>query len=159
MGDCLICLLYPRRATHIHTHISHTLPYPFHRTYAQATKVTLVIGRVEGSNCQVQLRKNGVVMNTLPPGTHVVRTYSLDMQAGDVLSLTEDTCMAALISIEHETRMMDVDPTDIEDIHAAHFMVMHTPNVVQRIEGVQFDNMGQAGRLGRYPFHMHSKFG
>ena len=45
--------------------------------------------------------------------------------------------------------MMDVDNTDPEDIHAAHFMVMHTPDVVQRIEGVQFDNMGQAGRLGR----------
>ena len=107
----------------------------------------------------MQLRKNGVVMNMLPAGTHVVRTYSFDMQGGDVLSLTEDTCMAALISIEHETRMMDVDPTDTEDIHAAHFMVMHTPHVQQKIEGVQFDNMGQAGRLGRYPVHMHSKFG
>lgn len=118
-------------------------------TYAQATKSTWYIGRVEDSNCQVQLKKNGVVVNTVPPGKFMTRTFSVDVQAGDVLSLTEDKCMAAVISIEHLTRMMDVDPTDPEDIHAAHFMVMHTPNVEQRIEGVQFDNMGQAGKLGR----------
>ena len=118
-------------------------------TYAQPTKSTWLIGRVEDSSCQVQLKKNGVVVNTLPRGKFITRTFAVDVQVGDVLSLTEDTCMAAVISIEHQTRMMDVDNTDPEDIHAAHFMVMHTPNVVQRIEGVQFDNMGQAGKLGR----------
>lgn len=118
-------------------------------TYAQATKSTWLIGRVVDSSCQVQLKKNGVVVNTVPPGKHVTRTFAVDVQAGDVLSLTEDTCMAAIISIEHLTRIKDVDNTDPDDIHSAHFMVMHTPNVVQRIEGVQFDNMGQAGKLGR----------
>jgi len=118
-------------------------------TYAQATKSTWLIGRIQDSNCKVQLKKNGAVVNTLPRGNFITRTFAVDVQAGDVVSLTEDSCMAAVISIEHESRMMDVDNTDPEDIHAAHFMVMHTPDVVQRIEGVQFDNMGQAGKLGR----------
>ena len=117
--------------------------------YAHATKSTWLIGRTHDSNCKVQLKKNGGVVNTLPRGNFITQTFAVDVQAGDVVSLTEDSCMAAVISIEHETRMMDVDNTDPEDIHAAHFMVMHTPNVEQRIEGVQFDNMGQAGKLGR----------
>lgn len=116
-------------------------------TYAQSAKATWQIGRV--ASCNVHLKKNGVTVVAVPAGTHKVITHSVDVQAGDVLSLTEDSCMAALLSIEHEARVMPVDPNDPEDIHAAHFMIMHTPDVVQTIEGAQFDNMGQAGILGR----------
>eukprot|EP00051_Salpingoeca_urceolata_P028169 m.485395 g.485395 ORF g.485395 m.485395 type:complete len:1419 (+) comp23799_c0_seq1:249-4505(+) len=35
-----------------------------------------------------------------------------------------------------------------------HTMVFHTPTP-QEVSGVEFVNMGQAGRLGRYPFHAH----
>lgn len=36
-----------------------------------------------------------------------------------------------------------------------HFIVMHTPNVVQTISGLEIRNFGQQGRLGRYPVHFH----
>ena len=36
-----------------------------------------------------------------------------------------------------------------------HFWVMNTPHIYQEIRGVEFRNMGQAGKLGRYPIHFH----
>ena len=39
--------------------------------------------------------------------------------------------------------------------HGGHFMVMHTPSVIQTIEGIEFKNFGQQGSLGRYPIHFH----
>lgn len=34
-------------------------------------------------------------------------------------------------------------------------MVFMTNSSTQTIEGVQFRNMGQQGKLGRYPIHFH----
>ena len=39
--------------------------------------------------------------------------------------------------------------------HGGHFMVMHTPKVIQTIVGVDLQNFGQQGNLGRYPIHFH----
>jgi G8 domain len=39
--------------------------------------------------------------------------------------------------------------------HGGHFVVDRTPNEIQWIEGVEFRNMGQQGKLGRYPIHFH----
>ena len=39
--------------------------------------------------------------------------------------------------------------------HGGHFMIMHTPNIIQTIEGVDLRNFGQQGSLGRYPIHFH----
>jgi G8 domain len=36
-----------------------------------------------------------------------------------------------------------------------HFMIMNTPTVIQTIEGVDLQNFGQQGILGRYPIHFH----
>jgi hypothetical protein len=36
-----------------------------------------------------------------------------------------------------------------------HFIVLHTPHVHQHLEGALFQNMGQQGKLGRYPMHFH----
>ena len=36
-----------------------------------------------------------------------------------------------------------------------HLIVFHTPDVVQTIQGVRFENSGQEGVLGRYPIHFH----
>lgn len=44
---------------------------------------------------------------------------------------------------------------DINAQHGGHFMIMHTPTVVQTIEGVDFQKFGQQGNLGRYPIHFH----
>ena len=45
--------------------------------------------------------------------------------------------------------------TDTQIRHGAHFMVFHTPTIVQNINGVEFRNFGQQGLLGRYPIHFH----
>ena len=37
----------------------------------------------------------------------------------------------------------------------AHLIVLHTPMIAQHLEGVQFTNVGQQTRLGRYPIHFH----
>lgn len=124
-------------------------------TYSRAATSTWHIGRVENSNCLVQLKKNGTVVNTVPRGSYVTRTFAVKVEAGDIVSLTEDTCMASVISIRHDARMMEADPGDPKDIHGGHLIILHTPNVAQHIEGVGFNNMGQAGNLGRYPVHFH----
>jgi G8 domain len=36
-----------------------------------------------------------------------------------------------------------------------HFMIMNTPKVIQTIVGVDLQNFGQQGILGRYPIHFH----
>jgi hypothetical protein len=45
--------------------------------------------------------------------------------------------------------------TDATAQHGGHFMVMHTPKVNQTIVGVDLQNFGQQGNLGRYPIHFH----
>lgn len=47
----------------------------------------------------------------------------------------------------------DTDPD--EDWIGGHSIVYHTPDVIQTIQGVQFENFGQEGVLGRYPIHFH----
>jgi len=41
------------------------------------------------------------------------------------------------------------------DLHGGHLIIFHTPNVAQRLEGVEIRNFGQQGTLGRYPIHFH----
>ena len=48
-----------------------------------------------------------------------------------------------------------VGGTDSTASHGGHFMVMHTPKVIQTISGVDLQNFGQQGSLGRYPIHFH----
>ena len=44
---------------------------------------------------------------------------------------------------------------DPNELHGAHLIVFHTPEVIQKLEGVEFVNFGQQGNLGRYPIHFH----
>eukprot|EP00588_Corethron_pennatum_P000369 CAMPEP_0194285494 /NCGR_PEP_ID=MMETSP0169-20130528/30305_1 /TAXON_ID=218684 /ORGANISM="Corethron pennatum, Strain L29A3" /LENGTH=763 /DNA_ID=CAMNT_0039031631 /DNA_START=243 /DNA_END=2534 /DNA_ORIENTATION=+ len=41
------------------------------------------------------------------------------------------------------------------DLHGGHLIIFHTPNLAQRLEGVEIRNFGQQGKLGRYPIHFH----
>ena len=40
--------------------------------------------------------------------------------------------------------------SDNNEFHGGHLMIFHTPTVVQSIVGVDFNNFGQQGSLGRY---------
>jgi hypothetical protein len=44
---------------------------------------------------------------------------------------------------------------DDVDTHGGHFVIKNTPSVVQTLVGVDFQNFGQQGILGRYPIHIH----
>jgi hypothetical protein len=44
---------------------------------------------------------------------------------------------------------------DTNKRHGGHFMIMHTPSIIQSIEGVELKQFGQQGALGRYPIHFH----
>jgi hypothetical protein len=39
---------------------------------------------------------------------------------------------------------------DPDNLSGAHLIIFQTPNIVQKIEGVEFRNFGQQGNLGRY---------
>ena len=45
--------------------------------------------------------------------------------------------------------------SDSTSFHGGHFWVMQTPKVQQYIEGIDFQNFGQQGSIGRYPIHFH----
>jgi hypothetical protein len=45
--------------------------------------------------------------------------------------------------------------SDSNSFHGGHLMIMQTPKVQQYIEGIDFQNCGQQGSLGRYPIHFH----
>jgi hypothetical protein len=49
-------------------------------------------------------------------------------------------------------------PDEVEN-HGAHFSIRDTPNVKQTLIGVDFQNFGQQGYLGRYPIHIHMNGG
>jgi len=52
--------------------------------------------------------------------------------------------------------IMGDDTDDIaNEKHGGHLMILQTPNVKQRIQGVEFRKMGQQGNLGKYPIHYH----
>ena len=51
--------------------------------------------------------------------------------------------------------IFEAEPDPEEDWIGGHSIIYHTPNVVQTIQGVKFDNFGQEGVLGRYPIHFH----
>jgi len=40
-------------------------------------------------------------------------------------------------------------------LHGGHFIIIHTPDIQQLIEGIEIINFGQQGHLGRYPIHFH----
>lgn len=45
---------------------------------------------------------------------------------------------------------------DTQDgLHGGHFIVFHTPYVVQKVEGVEFRYFGQQLNKGKYPVHVH----
>jgi len=48
-------------------------------------------------------------------------------------------------------------PSDggFSNLHGGHLIIFHTPNVAQRLEGVELRNFGQQGTVGRYPIHFH----
>lgn len=62
---------------------------------------------------------------------------------------------AAEVALLRRDVVFTAEPDPNEDWIGGHTIIYHTPNVVQTIQGVKFDNFGQEGVLGRYPIHFH----
>ena len=67
----------------------------------------------------------------------------------------EEPEFAAEVALLRRDVIFTAEPDPSEDWIGGHSIIYHTPNVVQTIQGVQFDNFGQEGVLGRYPIHFH----
>lgn len=97
----------------------------------------------------------------LSSGTFLV-DYRQDF-IGNPFTLDTDPDMASEIaSLSRPVVLDSVTDNDhwhpdfgTKKIHGGHLIVFHTPNIAQRIEGIQIQNFGQQGILGRYPIHFH----
>mmetsp|Transcript_7650 Transcript_7650/g.10558 ORF Transcript_7650/g.10558 Transcript_7650/m.10558 type:complete len:1025 (+) Transcript_7650:187-3261(+) len=79
---------------------------------------------------------------------------------GNPTSLEDDIHMASEVAwlsrpIVFEAEGDGPSNTIKDALHGGHLIIYHTPNVAQRIEGVEIHNFGQQGELGRYPIHFH----
>jgi hypothetical protein len=70
-------------------------------------------------------------------------------------TLVESPNFAVEVALLSRNIVFEGDTDDADSLMGAHFMVMHTPNVAQLLEGVEFRNFGQQGVLGKYPIHFH----
>lgn len=62
---------------------------------------------------------------------------------------------AAEVAVLDRDVIFEAKNDDPNENHGGHLIIYHTPQVVQTIQGVKFENFGQAGILGRYPVHFH----
>lgn len=83
------------------------------------------------------------------------RSWDIDMRA-EVALLNRNVRIQGLASQDTDNAFGDRARFNagLSDGFGAHTMIMATAGQVT-IDGVQFDRMGQTGRLGRYPVHWH----
>jgi len=63
---------------------------------------------------------------------------------------TENPDYAVEVALLSRNIVFEGAEDDPNGLHGAHLIVFHTPEIVQRLEGVEFRNFGQQGNLGRY---------
>eukprot|EP00559_Dactyliosolen_fragilissimus_P007792 CAMPEP_0184861662 /NCGR_PEP_ID=MMETSP0580-20130426/6290_1 /TAXON_ID=1118495 /ORGANISM="Dactyliosolen fragilissimus" /LENGTH=1463 /DNA_ID=CAMNT_0027359231 /DNA_START=285 /DNA_END=4674 /DNA_ORIENTATION=- len=114
----------------------------------------------------------GTVTLSSPPTTHTESNekdfsdFNGQAPAGWISTLANDPDYPAEVAILSSSVTFDADTTqgnaggrswhcNVEQRRiGGHMMISHT-SAVQRIEGVEFKNFGQSGKLGRYPIHFH----
>ena len=69
-------------------------------------------------------------------------------------TLRQSNLYAVEVALLSRNIIFEGGPDDVEN-HGAHFSIRDTPNVKQTLIGVDFQNFGQQGYLGRYPIHIH----
>jgi hypothetical protein len=69
-------------------------------------------------------------------------------------TLKESSDFAVEVALLSRNIEFNGGPDDIPK-QGGHLMFLYTPSVVQTIEGIDFRNFGQQGKLGRYPIHFH----
>jgi hypothetical protein len=69
-------------------------------------------------------------------------------------SVADDPNMAVEVALLSRNFIIEADIRDNED-KGGHLIVMQTPGVRQKLEGVQVSRFGIRGTKGRYPIHFH----
>lgn len=107
--------------------------------------------RADGSDFLLWQQQFGAVSDSPVP----FRTWDIDMRA-EVAILNRNVRIQGLAS--HDTDNEFGDRARFEagtgDGFAGHTMIMASAGQIT-LDSVQFDRMGQTGRLGRYPLHWH----
>jgi len=78
---------------------------------------------------------------------------TLDSALPPTTSLKDDPIAAVEVALLSRNIVWEGSATT--KLIGGHFWVFQTPNVAQRLEGVDITNFGQQGELGRYPIHLH----
>jgi len=68
----------------------------------------------------------------------------------------DDSRFAVEVALLSRNIAMESNNDDpVNPLHGPHLMIIHTPNVAQNINGVDFRGFGQQGVSARYPVHFH----
>lgn len=70
-------------------------------------------------------------------------------------TLASDPDHAVEVALLTRRIVFEADSSPVDALAGGHLMILHTPDVAQRLEGVEIRNFGQQGTLGRYPIHFH----
>lgn len=92
-----------------------------------------------------------------PPTRYGDGFVKLELDAAIIPATTrkQSQDFAVEVALLSRNIVFEGDTDDSDSLMGAHFMVMHTPDVDQLIEGIEFVNFGQQGILGKYPIHFH----
>jgi len=82
-------------------------------------------------------------------------TLKLTSGIDPVSTVASDPKHAVEVALLNRRIVFEAEDDANDDLHGGHLIVFATPEVVQRIEGVEIRNFGQQGILGRYPIHFH----
>ena len=98
-----------------------------------------------------QQRTIAKVADSSVPGYVALTLDSAIIRPTTLVESKEYAVEVALLS----RNILLVGGADTTARHGGHLMIMYTPTVVQSIIGMEFQNFGQQGALGRYPIHFH----
>lgn len=96
---------------------------------------------------------------------HVYEVSSIDVGSG-ILHLTNpiegnpvtteiNELYAAEVALLNRRIIFDSIMDGTDNLHGGHLIINRTPNVAQKLEGVEIRNFGQQGNIGTYPIHFH----
>ena len=98
-------------------------------------------------------------------GNDSVRIQMMEASTLPIISVEDNPEYAAEIALV--TRNVVIEGEDGENNKGGYMQVLHTPNIAQTVQGVEFRNMGRRGKLDRYVsalqfdciiFHMNDGF-
>ena len=102
--------------------------------------------------------------NRKPPGFQAQINNLVDHGDGTASLMLNEAAVLPVISIEENSdyaaeiallsRNILIKGEDGEDKKGGYMQILHTPNIAQRIQGVEFQNMGRYSEVDKYPLQL-----